>query len=345
MPPALRLTVGEVADLTGGEITGDDRLELAGIAPLDRAGPSDLSFLAHGRFHTSFLSTQAGAVLVKSSLKHLKGGPPTRVAVADPYRALMTLLERWYPASTVSWGVDPTARIGRACRWSGRIALGPGVVLGANVVIGRDCAIGGQTVIGTDVRIGDRCQIGAHVTIGDGCVLGNDVVIGPGAKLANAGFRFLDAERGRVALPHMGQCVIQDGVAIGANTTVDRGSFGDTVVGAGTKIDNLVQIAHNCRIGTACIIMAQVGIAGSTVVEDDVVLAGQAGLADHLVVRRGARVAAQAGVIGDIPTGATVSGYPARDHRTVLRQAAALGRLTPLTARLERLVADRESRR
>ena len=143
--------------------------------------------------------------------------------------------------------------------------------------------------------------------------------------------------RGPERLPQLGRCEVADDVEIGANATVDRGTLGATRIGPGTKIDNLVHIAHNVRIGARCLIMAQVGIAGSVVVEDDVVRAGQAGLADHLTVHRGARVAAQSGIIGDIAAGATVSGYPARRHRDVLRQAAALRRLTPLVQRLERI--------
>jgi len=341
VPPSSRLTVGEVAELTGGVVTGDDRLELAGIAPLDRAGPQDLSFFAHGRFHVALQTSRAGAVLVAATLQHLHGGPATRVIVPDPYRALATIAHRWYPLSQTPWGVHSTARVGSGSRWFGRVALGPGCVIGEHVTIGSDCVIAAHAVVHAHVRIGDRCLIGAHATIGTGSTIGNDVTVGPGARLANPGFRFI-SDGGRVdAVPHIGQCIVGDNVSIGANSTIDRGSFGDTVVGNDTKIDNLVQIAHNCRIGASCIIMAQVGIAGTTVVEDEVVIAGQAGLADHLTVRRGARIAAQSGVIGDIPPNVTVSGYPARDHRTVLRQAAALGRLTPLTARVERMV-DRE---
>jgi UDP-3-O-[3-hydroxymyristoyl] glucosamine N-acyltransferase len=164
------------------------------------------------------------------------------------------------------------------------------------------------------------------------------VVVKPGARIGTDGFGWVDLDGTRRRVPHVGTCRVGDDVEIGANSTVDRGSLGATVIGNGTKIDNLVHIGHNVRIGARCVIMAQVGIAGTTTLEDDVVIAGQAGLAGQLRVGRGARLAAQSGVIGDIPAGATVSGYPARDHRSVLRQTAALARLTPLVTPLERLV-------
>jgi UDP-3-O-[3-hydroxymyristoyl] glucosamine N-acyltransferase len=174
--------------------------------------------------------------------------------------------------------------------------------------------------------------------IGPQVKLGDRVVVRSGARVGNVGYAYAASENGHVPLPHVGGCILENEVAVGSNTTIDRGSIGDTVIGAGTKIDNLVQVAHNVRIGRRCLIMAQVGIAGSSELEDDVLLAGQAGLAGHLKVGRQARVAAQAGVIGDIPAGATVSGYPARSHREVLRQSAALRRLTRLTSSLERMV-------
>jgi UDP-3-O-[3-hydroxymyristoyl] glucosamine N-acyltransferase len=165
-------------------------------------------------------------------------------------------------------------------------------------------------------------------------------VVKPGARIGTPGFAWVGAGTRRMHLRHVGPCRIGDDVEIGANATVDRGSVGATVIGNGTKIDNLVHVAHNVRIGAGCVIMAQVGIAGSTIVEDDVLIAGQAGLAGQLRVGRAARLAAQSGIIGDIPAGATVSGYPARDHRTVLRHTAAVARLAPLVTILERLAHD-----
>lgn len=314
------LTAGEAAALVGGELIGRPEVPLAGIASLEEAGPGDLAFLASPRWASYFRTSHAGAVLVGPEARDLQPGPATRIVVADPRAAVRRLLVRLGGAPEPGgWGIHPTARLGRGVRWSGRVHVGAGAVLGAGVVLGRDCVIGPHAYVAAETQLGDRVRVG------------------PGARVGTPGFAFHTEGDEHVPVPHPGRCTIGDDVAIGANTTVDRGSVGATEIGAGTKIDNLVQIGHNVRIGRRCLIMAQVGIAGTTTIGDDVLLAGQAGLAGQLTVGDRARIAAQAGVIGDVPPGAAVSGYPARDHRSVLRQAAALARLTPRLSRLERL--------
>jgi UDP-3-O-[3-hydroxymyristoyl] glucosamine N-acyltransferase len=331
------LTAGAVARLVHGELIGLEDVELVGVAPLDRAGPGELAFLASSR-HLSYLrGSGAGAVLMTPEFRTAAAGPATRIVVADAHTALRAVLATLYPEPALPWGVHPSARVGRGARWDGRIAVGPQATLGAGVRLGLDCVVAEGAVIGDGVRLGSRCRVGEHAVLYAGTTAGDRVVIHAGARVGGQGFRFTASGNGGERLRHVGRCVLGDDVEVGANTTIDRGSVGDTVVGAGTKIDNLVQVAHNVRIGSRCVIMAQVGIAGSTVIEDDVILAGQAGLADHLTVHHGARVAAQGGVIGDVPAGATVSGYPARNHRDVLRQSAALRRLSPLVQRLERI--------
>ncbi|MBI2073497.1 MAG: UDP-3-O-(3-hydroxymyristoyl)glucosamine N-acyltransferase [Gemmatimonadetes bacterium] len=337
------LTAGAVARLVDGELIGLEDVELVGVAPLDRAGPRELALLASARYLPYLRGSTAGAVLMTPRFRTLTAGPATRIVVPDAHRALRAVLAALYPKPNPAWGVHPSARLGRGIWWEGRIALGPHATLGAQVRLGPDCIVEAGAVIGDGVRLGSRCRVGEHAVLHAGTVAGDRVVIHAGARVGGEGFRFTPSGDGKEQvshlerLPHVGRCVLGDDVEVGANTTIDRGSVGDTVVGPGTKIDNLVQVAHNVRIGTRCVIMAQVGIAGSTVIEDHVILAGQAGLADHLTVHRGARVAAQGGVIGDVPAGATVSGYPARSHHEVLRQAAALRRLTPIVHRLERI--------
>lgn len=334
------LTALAVARLVHGELIGRGDVELAGVAPLDRAGPGELSFLATSRHLPYLRRSSAGAVLTTPQFR-VAAGPATRIVVADAHRALRVVLAALYPEPIPAWSVHPTARLGRGTAWEGRIAIGPHALLGANVRLGSDCVVEAGAVIGDGVQLGSRCRVGAHAVLHAGTTVGDRVVIHAGARVGGEGFRFTPSGNGTERLPHIGRCILGDDVEVGANTTIDRGSVGDTVVGPGTKIDNLVQVAHNVRIGTRCVIMAQVGVAGSTVIEDDVMLAGQAGLAGHLTVHREARVAAQSGVIGDVPAGATVSGYPARNHRDVLRQAAALRRLAPLVERLEQ-IADHD---
>jgi UDP-3-O-[3-hydroxymyristoyl] glucosamine N-acyltransferase len=187
--------------------------------------------------------------------------------------------------------------------------------------------------------MGDACRLDDNVVVEDGVRLGARVIVKAGARIGTPGFGFVPSETGHLRMRHPGGCVVGDDVEIGANTTVDSGTVGPTSIGRGTKIDNLVQIAHNVEIGEDCVILAQAGIAGSTVIENGVAIAGQAGLAGHLTIGTGARVAAQSGVIGDVAPGETVSGYPARKHRDVLRQSVALRRITERLDELEALAS------
>jgi UDP-3-O-[3-hydroxymyristoyl] glucosamine N-acyltransferase len=326
-----------VADLVGGELVGPADILLAGVASLERAGPGDLSFLVSHRYLSYFQRTSAGAVLLAPDLRDARSGPVTYIVVADPAGAAVRVLRTLQREPAAAWGLHPTARIARGVRWRGRIAIGPGAVIGAGTALGADCRIGAHAILEADVTIGDHCAIGPHATVRRGVVLGNRVRLEAGACIGGPGFGFTRGETGHERIPHLGGCILEDDVEVGANTTIDRGSFDDTVVGCGTKVDNLVQIGHNVRLGTRCVVMAQVGIGGTTEIEDDAVLAGQAGLAGHLRVGQGAHIAAQSGVIGDVPAGTSVSGYPARPHRAVLRQVAALQRLAPIVDTLERL--------
>jgi UDP-3-O-[3-hydroxymyristoyl] glucosamine N-acyltransferase len=333
-----------VADLVGGELIGRADIGLAGAATLETAGPGELSFLASTRYLPYFHRSNAGAVLMAPGFRYVSPGPATRIVVNDPYSAMGRVLRAWQ-TETISWGVAPTAVIGSGATWSGRVSLGAAAVVGRGVRLGADCVIGAHAMLGEGVSIGDGCRVESHAAVHAGTVLGHRVIVRSGARVGGEGFGFTAGGAGPARTPHVGTCIVADDVEIGANATVDRGTLGQTRIGAGTKLDSQVHVGHNVQIGERCLIMAQVGIAGSTVVEDDVILAGQAGLADHLRVGRGARVAAQSGVIGDVPAGSTVSGYPARPHREVLRQAAALKRLAPLVDALERQARPRDADR
>jgi UDP-3-O-[3-hydroxymyristoyl] glucosamine N-acyltransferase len=332
------LTAGQVAGIVGGEVHGRPEIPLRDLAPVDRAGPTDLAFVTSPDRADTLARCAAGAVLVPPALA-TRDGPPTRIVVEDPRGAARTLLALFHPEPEPAWGVGHGVRLGRGVRWEGRLAVGDFACLGHEVRLGRDCVVGAHAILGDGVQLGDGCRVGPHAVLHPGSVLGDRVRVAAAACIGGAGFAYVSADTGHQPVPHVGRCVIEDDVDLGAHCVVDRGTLDQTVVGRGTKIDSQVKVAHNVRIGARCLIMAQTGIAGSAVVEDQALLAGQVGLADHARVGRGARVGAQGGVIGSVPEGATVSGYPARDHRSVLRQAAALKRLVPLVPSLEALVA------
>ena len=336
-----RITAREIAALTNGQLVGSPDVVASGVAPLDRAGPEDLSFLAARRYLQYFQRSSAAIVLCKADLVPPdSAGPACRVVVRDPHEALLAVVPVLYPEPAWEPGVHRTAVIGQGVVWQEPVAIGPYAVLGRDVRLGRNVRIAAGVVLGDGVQLGDDVEVMPHVVCYSGTIVGSRVILHAGVRLGADGFGYIPGKNGAAPrkIPQVGRCIIGDDVEIGANTTIDRGSVDDTVIGPGTKIDNLVQIGHNCRIGARCLIAGQAGIAGSTYVEDDVFLAGQAGLADHVTVGRGARVTVQGGVIGDIAAGATVSGYPARAHREFLRAQGALYRLALIVDDLEALV-------
>ena len=338
---ARRLSAREIAALTNGQLVGPPDVTVAGVAPLDRAGPDDLSFLASKRYLPYFQRSSAAVVLCKPDLvaEGAAGGPACRVLVRDPHVALLAVIPVLYPEPAWEPEVHRTAVVGAGTTWQEPVAIGPYAVLGRRVRLGKNVRIGAGCVLGDGVVAGDDVQLFPHVVCYSGTIVGSRVILHAGVRLGSDGFGYVPGKNGELPrkIPQVGRCLVGDDVEIGANTTIDRGSVDDTVIGQGTKIDNLVQIGHNCRIGARCLIAGQAGIAGSTHVEDDVFLAGQAGLADHITIGRGARVTVQGGVIGDIEPGATVTGYPARNHREFLRAQAALYRLAELVDDLEAL--------
>jgi UDP-3-O-[3-hydroxymyristoyl] glucosamine N-acyltransferase len=335
------IAASEIAALTGGRLVGPGTVTVAGVAPLERAGPGDLSFLASARYLPYFQRTSASVVLVDPAFAAAEGGPETRIIVTQPQAALLVVLPVLYPQTVWEPGVHPTAAIGRGATWQEPVQIGAHVVLGQGVQLGRNVRIGAGCVLDEGVAVGDDTQLYPGVTIYAGTALGKRVIVHAGAVLGSDGFGYIPGKGGEShrKIPHVGRCLIGDDVEIGANTCVDRGSIDDTVIGSGTKIDNLVHIAHNVRLGARCLMMAQSGIAGSTQVGDDVIIGGQAGLADHVTIGQGARLLVQAGIIADIAADATVSGYPARSHREYLRAQAALYRLAKIVDELEQLVA------
>ncbi len=340
---ASTITAEAIAALVSGELIGDGKTVVSGVAPLDRADASHLSILSSGKYTPMMATTKAGVVLVDPEFRDAVGAPRARIIVKQPLEKLLSLLPRLYPQESAAPGIASTARIGKGASLGERVSVGEYAIVGARATLGNGVVIGPHCVVGDGVSIGQETRLWPAVTIYSGAVIGARTVIHSGARIACDGFGFVFRDGAHQKIPHVGRCIIGDDVEIGANTTIDRGSIDDTVVGKGTKIDNLVQIAHNVRIGEKCLIISQVGVAGSVTIGDGAVLAGQAGISGHISIGAGARVAAQAGVFGDVPPGETWSGYPARPHREALRASAALFKLAGMMRRLEKLLGEPDS--
>jgi UDP-3-O-[3-hydroxymyristoyl] glucosamine N-acyltransferase len=326
----------------GGTLHGDGDVAVTGVAPIDRAELHHLTFLASARYAPLLAARQSGVgvVLVTPALAGSAGVARARVVVDNPHDAMLSLLGALYPEPANEPGVHPTAVLGRGVHLGDGVAIGPYVVLEAGARIGTGTRLDAHVVVGAGVSIGAQCHVYPGVTLYSGSSLGDRVRIHAGARIGSDGFGYVFRNGKHDKIPHVGRCVVESDVEIGANTTIDRGSIDDTVIGAGTKIDNLVQVAHNVRIGRLCLLMSQVGVAGSVRVEDGCILAGQVGISGHHTIGRGARLAAQAGVFGDVPAGETWSGYPARPHREALRAQAAMFRLPAIIRGLERLLGS-----
>jgi UDP-3-O-[3-hydroxymyristoyl] glucosamine N-acyltransferase len=325
------LSLREIAALVSGEAPegADLDLRINGIAPLDRAGPNDLSFLDNPKYVAVAATTAAGICL---TTERFAQALPPRVCVLrvrEPYRALVEVARALFPDALRptslfdAGGVLPGAHIHPSARLENGVTVDPGAVIGARAEIGGGTVIAAGAVIATGVRIGRDCSIGANASIMH-ALIGDRVIIHPGCAIGQDGFGFVRGPRGAHKVPQVGRVIIQDDVEIGANSTIDRGAIRDTVIGEGTKIDNLVQIAHNVWIGRHCLLAALVGISGSSTIEDGVVMGGQVGVADHITVGPGAMVAAQSGLMTDVPAGGRWAGSPARPARQWFREVATL---------------------
>lgn len=329
-------TVEELAELVSGEVEGDGAREISGVAPVDRAGPTDVTFVVNERYARRLEPVGVAACLVPLGLA-IESNGTALIRVENPELALSTLLEVFHPTVDPEPAVHPSAIIGRGVQLGTGAWIGPFVTVEEGVRIGNRTRIGPHSYIGRNTTIGDDCRIGPSCTILHEVRIGHRVRLYTGVRLGVEGFGYTQGPSGLHRIPQVGGCMIGDDVDIGANTTVDRGSLGDTVVGNGTKIDNLVHIAHNVHVGSHCVIVAQVGVAGSVEIREGAQLGGQVGVSGHLTIGAGARLGAQAGVFGDVPAGAVYSGYPARPHRQALRASALSLQLPELHKRVREL--------
>jgi len=348
----MRRTLEEIGRIIGAEIPGHSRKkEISGIASIEDAGPDTICFLSNPRYAKYLETTGACAVIVAKGT-----AVPERVvalAVADPYFALVQLLECFNTRqpSDIASGIDTSACIHPGAVIGNGVSVGPYAVIGPGVSIGDGSVIGPCTVILAGSSVGRNCILYPNVTIMDRCTIGNHVIIHAGAVIGSDGFGFAPHDGALHKIPQIGGVVIGDDVEIGACTCIDRAAFGATVIERGSKLDNLIQVAHNVRIGSNTVIASQTGISGSTSIGRGVRLGGQAGLSGHLNVGDGASVGAQAGVTKDVPPGETVSGYPAKNHMKAMRLEAALRHLPDLMQKvkdqekriqeLERLIQER----
>jgi UDP-3-O-[3-hydroxymyristoyl] glucosamine N-acyltransferase len=328
------LSLREIAGLVGGRVVGDAGRVVARLAPLDEAGPKDLSLLAHPKYRSEAKGSSAGALLVREGFE-MEGRH--QVVVKDPHLALALILPRLHPSPPPARGISPRASVAADARLEEDVSVGPFAVIEEGCVIGRGAIIGAACFVGAHGEVGEGTIVHPHTTIYPGCRLGRRVIVHSGTVIGSDGFGYATSGGVHRKIPQVGGVLIEDDVEIGAGVTIDRGSIGTTRVGHGTKIDNLVQIGHNVRIGPNCLIVAQVGISGSTRIGEGTVFAGQSGAAGHLAVGSRVTVASKSAVYEDLPDGSFVAGIPAVDHRVWKRAQVVYARLPELSRRVREL--------
>jgi UDP-3-O-[3-hydroxymyristoyl] glucosamine N-acyltransferase len=344
MAARVPVRLGELAEALGVALDGDPERTVSGVAPLERAGPDDVAFVSDLRYLPAARASQAGAFLAPAEASGLPG-PVLRCAT--PRLTLIDLLVLFHPADPLVPGIEPSAVVAPGARIDPTAAVGALTVVEAGAVIGPRTRLHPLVYVGPGARVGADCVLYPHVTVRDGVRLGDRVVVHPGAVLGADGFGYQFDGAVHRKIPQVGGVIVEDDVEIGAGTTIDRATLGDTVVRRGTKIDNLVMVAHNVVIDEHAILAAQVGIAGSCHIGRGVVLAGQVGVADHVTIGDGALALAQTGIAFDVPAGDRVMGYPARPVALGWRVVAAEKQLPELVRRirhLERRLEELEAR-
>jgi UDP-3-O-[3-hydroxymyristoyl] glucosamine N-acyltransferase len=336
----VEIRLDELVSLLGGELlSGDPAAVFTGVASLDEAGPADASFLGNEKYAADFIATRAGVVVVSPGVTE----GPTGVALVrceNPTFAFSNVVARFAAGfeSEVLPGLHPQAIVAEDVEFDlATVSIGPGAVVEEGVVIGKGTRIGAGTVVCRDAVLGEDCWLYENVTVRERCVLGSRVIVQPGAVIGSDGYGYEQVEGRHVKIPQVGIVVVGDDVEIGANATIDRARFGKTVIGEGSKIDNLVQIAHNVRIGKHCLVVAQCGIAGSSELKDYVVLAGQAGSVGHVTIGTGVVLAARSVAAKDLDVPGEYFGFPARPKRDELKGQAALRKLPELLKEVQRM--------
>jgi UDP-3-O-[3-hydroxymyristoyl] glucosamine N-acyltransferase len=336
-------TLKELAEYLGGTVRGDETCRVSGLAPLEAAGVDSITFLANPKYASKVAETGAGAVLMTPGGE---GYGRNVIEVANPYLAFAKLLTLFYVQPHTPRGVMPEACIGIGVSLGEDLTIYPGAIIGDNVTLGDGCVIHPGAVIYAGVTIGDGSIIHANAVVRERCRIGKRCVIQPGAVIGSDGFGYAPDGSSYYPIPQIGIVVLEDDVEVGANTCIDRAALEVTLIRRGTKLDNLVQIAHNCMIGEDCMIVSQVGISGSTKIGNHVTLAGQVGVAGHLTIGDNVIVGAQSGVPGSLPANAGYSGSPVLPHKEWLKSMAVVANLPDLrktVASLEKRIAGLEA--
>ncbi|UCG13750.1 MAG: UDP-3-O-(3-hydroxymyristoyl)glucosamine N-acyltransferase [Deltaproteobacteria bacterium] len=330
----MKRNLGELARLVDGEFQGDEHLTITGVAGLEEAQQTDISFVIGPKHARQADRSRAGALIVPPGLRDMQR---PLIVSENPYLAFAKILTSFADEQRPVLGVSPDAYLGSEVKVGSEVSIHPQVYLGDHSVVGDRVTLYPKVYVGAGVHIGDDTVVYPNVTILDRCIIGKNVILHSGAVVGSDGFGFAQDGRRHFKIPQVGIVQIDDEVEIGANTTVDRATMGKTWIQRGTKIDNLVQVAHNVVVGEDTIIVAQVGISGSVRIGKNVILAGQVGVAGHLEIGDGVRVGAQSGIPKSIPPGQAVTGSPAIAHRTFLRQVQFIQRLPELSKRVKDL--------
>jgi UDP-3-O-[3-hydroxymyristoyl] glucosamine N-acyltransferase len=319
------IPIGEIVEFVGGEYNGPRSLGVVSVNTLSNAAGDEISFLSNAKYAVQLQHTKAGAVLVP---KQMLGTDPRWIRVNDPYFAVSQVVTRWFAKRPSLKGISPYAVIAPTAQLGENVAIGAFATIGDGVTIGDNVTIFQGVSVAAESAIGDQTIVHPNVVIYDGTVIGCRCVIHGNSVIGSDGYGFATYRGKHHKIPQIGIVRIEDDVEIGAGTTIDRAAFGETVIGEGTKIDNLVQIAHNVKIGKHCLIVSQVGIAGSTELGDYVAVGGQSGLSGHLQIGSHVQIGGGSAVVADTPDGSKVMGYPALPFRQFARREVILKRLT-----------------